>query len=73
MARGHRDHQSLALARDHPIKGLGYPPMVLTHNHLGPHVLAEVQKVGRSTFLCLKLQEPQLKLYTFGFNVLLIC
>jgi len=59
VARGHRDHQALALARDYPIKGFSDTPMVLPNKHLGPHVLAEGQEVSGCTLLRFKKLEAK--------------
>jgi hypothetical protein len=42
MARGHRDHQAFALARDYPVKGFSDPAVMFAHDHLGPNVYAKV-------------------------------
>jgi len=59
VPRRHRDHQTLAFARDHTVQGRSDTAMVLTDNHLGPHVATEIQEGGRCTFLRFKLQESK--------------
>jgi hypothetical protein len=53
VARGHRDHQAFAFARDYTIKGFSDTFVVFPNKHLGPDVLTEGQEVCGGFFLCL--------------------
>jgi hypothetical protein len=54
MARGHGNDQTFAFARNYPIKLLRNDTVVFPNKHLGPHVLAEINKVASGTFVRLK-------------------
>ena len=69
VARGHRDHQALALASNHPIKRLGNDPVVIPDQHLWPDVLTERKEVRGARLAGLQLLETELKSKLFGLNV----
>ena len=69
MARGHGNHQALALSSNHPIKRFSNLLVVLTDQHLRPHVLTEVQEVLLRFFLSFNGLEPQFKAQEFRFMV----
>jgi hypothetical protein len=61
MARGHGNDQAFAFARDNSVKLVRNDTVVLPDNHLGPNVLAKINKVASGTFVRFKELEPQLQ------------
>ena len=67
----HRNDQAFGFTLNNTVKSTRDTTMMLTDQHLWPHVFSEVYESGSSPFSRLKGQEPQLKAQAFRFNVVI--